>query len=129
MPTLRDEPAADKLLAEFHAWRKRWVRAAVTGYVILLLAVGYGFYAAANDRDKHTEVNCALADLIAHVPAIPYDTETIDNFKGWVEARANLVQSAGIEEKCDPEIVATLEATSATDMKLLAQLERQAARQ
>ena len=128
MASAEDEQLdANELLAEFKSWRKRWVRNAVIGYVILLVGVGVAVRNTNEVANKSSDVNCSLADLIAHVPAIPYDTETIDNFRGWVEARATLVNEAGIEESCAPEIVDALERSSAADEVLLRQLERKAA--
>lgn len=103
---------------------RRWRRGAIAGYVAIVIAVGVGFHLLGQLTNKSTDVNCALAGLIAHVPAIPYDEETIDNFRGWVSSRATLVQEAGIEEDCDPEIVEALQVQVENDRVLLEQLEQ-----
>lgn len=109
--------------------RSSWLSGALVGYIVLLLGVSYGLWQTNVVADRNTDVNCAVASLISYVPSIPYDTETIENFRGWVRARAELVQTAGIERNCDPAVVATLERTARTDIVLLRELDRRVDRE
>jgi hypothetical protein len=88
-------------------------------------------YARANEQaavrvadvsEQTADITCAIAKLVAYVPALQFEGEPQDNFVNWIEARRELLLEAQEAHGCDPTVEAILRERVAQDQKLLDEL-------
>ena len=65
---------------------------------------------------QHTS---ATTRLVAHVPAIQFEGESLANFRGWIESRRDMLETA---RSCDEETRELLENRVKLDQQLLEEL-------
>lgn len=109
--------------------RQRRILAAFAGTVIAIGAFAIGRDARQDINDVTSanralgldvkSLSCGMADLIAHVPAVQFRGEPLQNFIGWIEARRDILASA---EDCDPKVIIQLERRVRIDDELLSTL-------
>lgn len=115
---------------------QQWIRdrpalmLAYIGIMVSLIAVAQGV-AVRSDQDiieeaskQNKEIACAIADLIAYVPAIQFEGESRRNFINWIDSRRSLLDAARVEDTCSPKTIRALVIRKERDARLLEKLRR-----
>lgn len=58
----------------------------------LLAVLAFGLSVRETGEDNRIMV-CSITRLVAHVPAIQFEGEPLDNFVGWIEARRDMLDA------------------------------------
>jgi len=116
---MREDPRAQRKTG-IAGWWRRWSGSAA--FITLIIALSVGFFVNEERVRENRAVACATADLIAFVPAVQFEGESLENFIGWLDARRDVLHAAREAQTCEPRIIEALESRIEEDDRLLEQI-------
>jgi hypothetical protein len=114
--------------------RRRFRRLVMLGLLLSAFAVLMNAWLFRLDAERADQVralandnralSCAMARLVAYVPAVQFEGDSRENFLGWLRSRREMLSAVSEGGRCSESTVRLLAERVRLDDEALAELER-----